>query len=102
MIPEAITQSDIADYVDALFIVYMILIFANILMSWIPRIPRSATLRPLLDFITETTNPYLNLFRRLMKPIGGPGGLAIDISPILAIVVLIIAQRIIVGAIINP
>jgi YggT family protein len=102
MIPEAITQSDIADYVDALFIVYMILIFANILMSWIPRIPRSATLRPLLDFITETTNPYLNLFRRLMKPIGGPGGLAIDISPILAIFVLIIAERIIVGAILNP
>jgi YggT family protein len=102
MIPEAVTKSDIANYVDALFLVYLILIFANILMSWIPRIPRSATLRPVLDFITETTNPYLNLFRRLLKPIGGPGGLAIDISPILAIFVLIIAERIIVGAILNP
>ena len=102
MIPEAVTRGDIADYVDALFLVYLILIFANILMSWIPRIPRSATLRPVLDFITETTNPYLNIFRRLMNPLGGPGGLAIDISPILAIFVLIIAERIIVGAIINP
>ena len=102
MIPEAVTRGDIADYVDALFLVYLILIFANILMSWIPRIPRSATLRPVLDFITETTNPYLNIFRRLMNPLGGPGGLAIDISPILAIFVLIIAERIIVGAILNP
>jgi YggT family protein len=99
LIPLAVSRSDIADYVDALFIVYVILIFANILMSWIPRIPRSATLRPLLDFITETTNPYLNIFRRLLNPIGGPGGLAIDISPILAIIVLFIARAIIVGAI---
>jgi YggT family protein len=99
LIPQAVSRADIADYVDALFIVYVILIFANILMSWIPRIPRSSTLRPLLDFITETTNPYLNIFRRLMNPIGGPGGLALDISPILAILVLFIARAIIVGAI---
>jgi YggT family protein len=98
---EAISRSDVANYVDALFGVYLILIFARILMSWVPRIPRSATLRPVLDFITETTDPYLNIFRRLMNPIGA-GGLAIDISPILAILVLIIAERIIVGAIINP
>ena len=102
MIPLAITNDDVANYVNALFLVYMVLIFANILMSWIPRIPRSSTLRPLLDFITETTNPYLNVFRRLMNPIGGPGGLAIDISPILAVFVLIIANRLIVGAIISP
>jgi YggT family protein len=102
LIPLAITNDDVANYVNALFLVYMILIFANILMSWIPRIPRSSTLRPLLDFITDTTDPYLNVFRRLMNPIGGPGGLAIDISPILAVFVLIIANRLIVGAIINP
>jgi YggT family protein len=101
MIPEAISRVDLANYVEALFLVYLILIFINILMTWIPRIPRSSTLRPLLDFITETTNPYLNIFRRLMNPIGGPGGLAIDLSPIIAVVVLIIAERIIVNAI-NP
>ena len=31
--------SEIADYVNALFLVYMILIFVRILLSWIPRIP---------------------------------------------------------------
>jgi YggT family protein len=101
MIPLALTRNDLADYVNALFLVYIILIFCNILMSWIPRIPRSATLRPVLDFITQTTDPYLNIFRRLLNPIGA-GGMAIDISPILAIIVLVIARTIIVSAIINP
>jgi YggT family protein len=99
--PLAISQGDIADYVSALFLVYMILIFARILMSWFPRIPRSAALRPLLDFITQTTDPYLNLFRRVIPPIG-TRGVAIDVSPIVAIFVLLIAQAVIVGAILDP
>ena len=57
MLLEAVTKDDIATYVEAVFLVYLILIFARILMSWIPRIPRSATVRPVLDFITETTDP---------------------------------------------
>ena len=97
----ALARDDIARYVDALFGVYAILIIANILLSWLPRIPRSATLRPLLDFITETTNPYLNLFRRIMNPIGA-GGVAIDFSPILALIVLAIVRTLLVSAIINP
>jgi YggT family protein len=101
MILLAVSKSDIANYVDALFLVYLILIFARILMSWIPRIPRSATLRPVLDFITDTTDPYLNIFRRIIPPIGS-GGFGLDISPIVAIFVLILAERLIVGAIINP
>lgn len=101
MVPVALTSDDVANYVNALFLVYMILIFCNILMSWIPRIPRSATLRPILDFITQTTDPYLNVFRRLLNPIGA-GGMAIDISPILAIIVLIVVRTIIISAIINP
>jgi YggT family protein len=97
-LPQAITRGDVADYVSALFIVYIILIFARVLMSWIPRIPRSATLRPVLDFVTETTDPYLNLFRRILPPVGA-GGMAIDLSPMIGIVVLFIAQALIVGAI---
>ena len=40
----AIDRADIADYVDALFLVYMILIFVRILLSWIPRIPYNPVL----------------------------------------------------------
>ena len=35
----AVDRADIANYVDALFLVYLILIFARILLSWIPRMP---------------------------------------------------------------
>ena len=45
-------------------------------------------LRAVLDFVTETTNPYLNLFRRILPPIGG-GGFALDLSPMIAIIVLL-------------
>jgi YggT family protein len=94
----AITRNDIADYVSALFIVYIILIFARILISFIPRVPHSATLRPVLDFITDATDPYLNFFRRFLPPIGG-GGFALDLSPMVGIIVLYVAQALIVSLI---
>ena len=98
MIPYALTRGDLADYVSALFVVYIILIFANILISYVPRMPYRPWLRSLLDFITDTTNPYLNLFRRLLPPIGG-GGFAFDLSPMLGIIVLFLLQRIVPGLI---
>ena len=94
----AIGRQEIADYVNALFLVYTILIFARILLSWIPRIPYNPILSAVIGFIQEVTDPYLRLFRRIIPPLGG-GGFALDLSPIIAIIVLIIAQSIIVGAI---
>ena len=94
----AIGREEIADYVNALFLVYMILIFVRILLSWIPRIPYNPILSAVIGFIQEVTDPYLRLFRRIIPPLGG-GGFALDLSPIIAIIVLIIAQSIIVGAI---
>jgi YggT family protein len=94
----AITRGDVADYVNALFIVYIILIFANILISWLPRVPYSPWLRVMLDFVTETTNPYLNLFRRFIPPIGG-GGFALDLSPMIGIFLLLVLQAVVVGLI---
>jgi YggT family protein len=94
----ALTRADVANYVEALFIVYIILIFANILISWLPRVPYSPLLRVVLDFITETTNPYLNVFRRFIPPIGG-GGFAMDLSPMIGIFVLLALQAVVVGLI---
>ncbi len=94
----AITRGDVADYVSALFIVYIILIFARILISFLPRVPYSRPLRAVLDFVTETTDPYLNLFRRFLPPIGG-GGFALDLSPMIGIFLLFVAQAVLVGLI---
>jgi YggT family protein len=97
-LPLALSKDNIQTYVSALFVVYTILILLNILISFVPRMPYSPWLRAVLDFITETTDPYLNIFRRIMRPIGGSGGFAFDLSPIIAIVVLGIVEGIVVGA----
>jgi YggT family protein len=94
----AIDRADIANYVDALFLVYIILIFARILLSWIPRIPYNPVLSAVIGFINDVTNPYLNIFRRILPPVGG-GGFALDLSPIIATFVLLILRAIVVGAI---
>ena len=98
MIVQALTRYDVADYVGALFTVYIILIFLNVLISWVPRMPYNRALRATLDFIKETTDPYLNLFRRFLPPIGG-GGFALDLSPILGVIALFILRAIVVGLI---
>lgn len=94
----AITRGDVANYVSALFIVYIVLIFANILISYVPRMPYYRWLRAVLDFVTETTNPYLNVFRRILPPVGG-GGFAFDLSPMIGLIVLFVAQGVIVALI---
>jgi YggT family protein len=94
----AITRGDVADYVSAIFVVFTILIFANILISYVPRMPYYPWLRAVLDFITETTNPYLGFFRRLIPGVGG-SGFALDVSPIVALIVLFFARIVVVGLI---
>jgi YggT family protein len=96
MIAMALSRLDVADYVSALFTVYIVLIFANILISYIPRVPYSPVLRAVLDFVKETTDPYLNLFRRFLPPVGG-AGFALDLSPIIGIIVLFVLQAVVVG-----
>jgi YggT family protein len=93
----AIGREEIADYVEALFLVYLILIFARVLLSWIPRLPYNVYLRAVVTFIEQTVDPYLNLFRRILPPIGR--GFALDLSPIIAIILLLIMQSIVVGLI---
>jgi len=94
----AITRQDVADYVAALFLVYIILILIRVLMSWIPRMPYNPALRAVLDFVSQTTDPYLNLFRRILPPIGS-GGAGLDLSPMIGIVVLYILRGVVVGLI---
>ena len=94
----AITRDDVADYVYTLMIVYLVLIFIRIIMSWIPRVPYNRWLSGFLKFVSDVTDPYLNLFRRFLPPVRlGPG--ALDLSPIVATFVLLIVGGIVVQAI---
>jgi YggT family protein len=94
----AINRGDVADYLQTLMLVYLILIFIRILTSWIPRMPYNRYLAAFLKFVSDVTDPYLNLFRRILPPVRmGPG--ALDLSPIVATFVLIIVSSIVVGLI---
>ena len=94
----AITRDDVADYVNTLVLVYLVLIFIRILTSWIPRMPYNRYLAAFLQFVTDVTDPYLNLFRRFLPPVRMGAG-ALDLSPIVATLVLIVVSSIVVGLI---
>ncbi|HYN92100.1 MAG TPA: YggT family protein [Thermoleophilaceae bacterium] len=94
----AISRVDVADYVNTLIVVYLVLIFVRIIMSWVPRMPYNRYLAAFLKFVSDVTDPYLNLFRRILPPVRmGPG--ALDLSPIVATFVLIIVGTIVVSLI---
>ncbi len=69
-------------FVDVFVSVYVLLIFAYVLTSWV-KLPYS--LNRVQRFLYDVCEPYLRLFRRVLPPIGG----AIDLSPIVSVLVLI-------------
>jgi YggT family protein len=98
MSPLAISRGDVADYVYTLLLVYFVLIFIRVVLSWVPRMPYNRALNAFVTFVHDTTDPYLNLFRRIIPPVRmGPG--ALDLSPIVAIFVLWIVGGIVVSVI---
>jgi YggT family protein len=71
--------------------VYSWLIIIRILLSWVS-LPESAFLRSAYRALYQVTEPYLALFRRIIPSIGS-GGMGIDLSPMLAIFVIIIVRN---------
>ena len=70
--------------------VYVLLIFAYIIASWIPG-GGSPTLERIRQFLYDVCEPYLRLFRRVLPPVG-----PLDLSPMVAVIVLIAAEQIVV------
>lgn len=89
VLPLAITRVDVAQYLVTLIYVYIALIFIRVIASYFRNIPYNRFLAAFLGFVDDVTNPYLNVFRRLIPPIRlGPA--ALDLTPIIATLVLII------------
>jgi uncharacterized protein YggT (Ycf19 family) len=93
----AITRVDVARYVYTLALVYAVLIFIRILLSWF-RLPYNRWLSAFLDFVTEVTDPYLNMWRRIL-PMARIGPAALDLSPMVGTIVLLLAASIVAGVI---
>ena len=98
MITLAITRVDVANYVNALFEVYIILIFVYILLNLMfslgVRMPYARWSDVLLSFLRDVCEPYLRIFRKFIPTVG-----MFDFSPMIAIILLYVADRIVVNAI---
>lgn len=92
----AVSRVDVARYLQTLIYVYVALIFVRVIMSYFRSIPYNRYLSPVLGFVEDVTNPFLNLFRKIIPPIRlGPA--ALDLTPIIATFTLLIGGSIIVG-----
>ena len=84
---DAVSQVD--RFVMVFIGVYTLMIFAYILTSWV-RLPYSPWLNRVQRFLYDVSEPYLRLFRRVIPPLG-----PLDLSPVVAVIVLQIFQRLI-------
>ncbi len=68
---------------------YGFIIIVYCILTWFP-ISRDGIVYDIRMFFEKITDPYLNLFRKLIPPIGG----TVDVTPIIALLVLQLAVRI--------
>jgi YggT family protein len=96
----ATARVELANYLSALIYVYTLLILLHIVVQWLfafgLRPPYSRASSAALGFLRDICEPFLRLFRRLIPSFG-----AIDLSPIVAIIVLEIVNRVVVEGIIH-
>jgi uncharacterized protein YggT (Ycf19 family) len=90
----ATAREEIANYVQAIFYVYTLLIIAYILSSLFfafgGRLPYSRWSSAVLGFLRDVCEPYLSIFRRFIPPIG-----PLDLSPLIGILLLQFAGRLV-------
>ena len=94
----SVSRTDIANYVGAVFYVYILLLFIYILINMMfslgVRPPYSRWTDAILNFFRDVSEPYLRLYRSFIPQVG-----MFDFSPMIAIIVLYIARTIIVNLI---
>ncbi len=76
--------------VDNLFEVYLWILLARIILSWVRPNPGHPFVRSLIVFVYEITEPVMRPFRQLLPPMGG-----LDFSPILVFAVLHFVRQIV-------
>ena len=77
----------IAKLVDA----YSMIIFFYVMMSWFPS--RNGIVGDIYTVLARICDPYLDLFKKLIPPIGG----MVDVTPIVALLVLQFGASLLLG-----
>jgi YggT family protein len=88
---DAVTSAQ--NFVTVVYYVYLLCIIAYILTSWVP-LPYNVWLNRVQRFLYDVVDPYLRLFRRVIPQLS-VAGLGLDLSPIIAILVLTIVYRLV-------
>ena len=83
----------VQSFVSVFVAVYVLLIFAYVLTSWV-RVPYA--LQPLVRFLHDVCEPYLRLFRRFIPPLG-----PVDVAPIAAVLGLIFLEKLVNGVLLK-
>jgi YggT family protein len=90
-------QSAFTQVLCVLLSVYWIILLTRIILSWAIslgwRPPYSGPLRTILDLINAATDPVLRPLRALMPPIRA-GGVGLDLSPLIAFVILFVLRSV--------
>jgi YggT family protein len=81
--------SSLQSFVTVFTSIYILFIFAYVLLSWI-QLPYSTVAATLQRFLDEVVSPYLRLFRGRIPNLG-----PLDLSPIVAVIVLLVAARVV-------
>ncbi|MGH8110686.1 MAG: YggT family protein [Rhodanobacteraceae bacterium] len=82
----------LADLINFFAIVYLIVIFAWALLSWVNLDAHN----PVVPLLGKVAEPVLKPFRRVLPLLGG-----FDLSPVLAILVILLVQTVIVAWLMN-
>lgn len=77
--------SALATVLDLLLNVYMWIIVARAIISWVSPNPYN----PIVNFLYMATEPVLRYARRIIPPIGG----SLDLSPILVLVAIVFLRQ---------
>lgn len=95
-----ICQSAVLEVLCLLLTVYWIILFIRVLVSWAYlfglRPPISGPFRTVLDLLDDVTEPVLRPLRALIPPIRA-GGVGIDLSIIIAFVILLVLRSALCG-----
>ncbi len=68
-----------------LFTAYTLMLFARVIGSWFPNFQHFSLMR----FVNYYTDPYLNIFRKVIPPVG-----VLDLSPLIAFFALRFFEKI--------
>jgi uncharacterized protein YggT (Ycf19 family) len=91
LVPLGDAVSAIQNFVHVFILVYVLLIFVYIITSWFQMSYRPWLYR-IRQFLADVCEPYLRLYRRFLPPLG-----PLDLSPMVAILVLVILDQVLVS-----